>query len=277
MMSALLRQRRRLAVFVVCVLLALALLEVPVPPVGAGFALAAAAVAVMLLPAHRRWIEATGLGLVLAALPPLAPDLRLPLALATIVLVHGLLYGPIPDRIGLCLGLDRRRRSRVSRGVVEVWNALIPGECHPEDHWTGTLADFDHDPDDPETVYLRYRTPEGGTDEATLTFIAREPYRHCRYLLERTEGGRQEEAVVTFDFVALTPGTCRIESRLQQNALPLGTALSRWFDDAFADELASFTATLHARPERGLCAPAQEEPDSLGDADAPLAGQRAVS
>lgn len=274
MVSPLLRQRRRLAVFAVCVTLALGLIQVPSPLVTTGLALAIAAAVMVLLPSQRRWVEATGLGLVLAALPPLPPEFRIPLALACIALVHGLLYGPTPDWMGLRLGLDRSRQSRIARSVIETWTALIPGECHPEDHWTGTLADFDHDPDDPETLYLRYRLPGGELEEATLSFIAREPYRHCRYLFERSETGRPEEAIVTLNFIALTPAVCRIESRLQQEALPVGTALGRWFDDAFADELSSFASTMHNRPQRGI-----RDPRATPDTGGPglLAEQRAAS
>lgn len=272
MLSRLIRQRRRIAVFTVCVLLALALRDgLAIAPLVAGVGAAlAAALIVLAAPAHRRWIEAMGIGLVIAAPLPLNDQLIVPAALVAIVVVHALLYGTLSAQIGLHLGLDRTRQSRVGRATSDVWNALIPGECHPEDHWTGTLVDFDRDPDDPETVYLRYLDANGLHDEVTLTFVERMPHRHCRYFVERGDGGDHEEAVMTVALTDLAPDACNVQSRLQHQALPLRTALTHWFDDAFGDELSSFASTMHNRA-------ASPRPERAAEPAFDMTAQRAAS
>jgi hypothetical protein len=249
MLSRLIRQRRRILAFTVCVLLALALRHGPglAPVVAGGGAMLFAMIVIALLPSQRRWIEASAIGLVIAAPLPLSDQLAVPAALVAMVLVHALLYGQLSRSMGLRLGLDRTRKSRVSKSAADVWKALIPGECHPEDHWTGTLVDFDKDPDDPDTLYLRYQGAGGLHDEVTLTFVERVPHRHCRYFVERCDGTDAEEAIMTIALTDLSPGACRVQSRLQHETLPLRTALGRWFDDAFGDELDSLASTLHNR------------------------------
>ncbi len=206
-----------------------------------------ACVLVTLAPNRRSWIEALGIGLTLAALPPL-PDGSYPLAsMSFAALIYLAIHGRWSDRTALRLGLVSHRISRVYASPIRVWTALIPGEGHPDDHWTGTLVDYDHDPDDFYTTYLRYRTPDGLHEDVTVTFLDHDAPNACRYVIERFEEGFAEAGILSIAIREAEPGLCLIDSKLSFDALPPRMALGRWLDDTFGDEWDSFAAAVSAR------------------------------
>lgn len=254
MLSRLYRQRRRILLCVLCFMLAAGLLFGPgLRSLGAGLAGAAfSAALIVLLPQHRRLSESAGLGLVAAALLPVLPVLLPVFWIAGTGLVYALLYSDWADRTPLRLSLDSTRTSQVGLPCARTWAALIPGEAHPDDHWTGTLIDFDRDPDDADTLYLRFRGTGGLHDEVTLTFLERvRPYR-CRYHLEHDDSRGADDRMMTLSLSPTSPTTCRIESRMVQEAMPIRLAIGRWFDDAYGDELDSFAALVNMRRDWSL-------------------------
>jgi hypothetical protein len=248
------RQRRRIVILVLSAMLAGALqFGAGTPPLLCGLVgLTLACLVIMLAPNRRRWIEALGIGLILAvpmALPPIASGMA---AIACATLAHLAIHSRWTDRTPLHLALVSHRISRVRASPAQVWAALIPGEGHPDDHWTGTLADYDHDPDDPFTTYLRYRTADGLFDDVTISFLDHGPLTHCRYVIERFEDGFAEAGTMMIDITEPEPGECRIASRLSYDALPPRVALGRWLDDTFGDEWDSFAAMVSARRDWSL-------------------------
>ena len=249
MYTRLFRQRRRITILILGAMLAGALEFGAGPrPLLCGLGgFAMACVVLMFVPNRRRWIEALGIGMVIAAamnLPNMAFGAA---ARACGMLAHLLIHSRWTDHSPLRLGLVSRRVSRVRASPAQVWAALIPGGGHPDDHWTGTLADFDHDPVDPLTTYLRYRTADGLNDDVTLTFLDHSPLIHCRYLIERLEGSFSESGLMQLDITEPVLHECRITSRLSYDALPFRVALGRWLDDTFGDEGDSFAAMVSAR------------------------------
>jgi hypothetical protein len=264
MLTRLFRQRRRIVVLVLGAMLcgALAFGIGVAPLICGGLGLAVACTLIMLAPNRRSWIEALGIGLVLAALMNL-PASSFPLAIvASAALAHLAIHGRWSDRTTLRLGLISHRVARVTATPAHVWAALIPGEGHPDDHWSGTLLDFDHDPDDPFTTYLRYRAPDGLHEEMTITFLDHDGPRHCRYVIERFDEGFAEAGIMEITITEPEPGKCQIDSNLAFDALPARIALGRWLDDTFGDEWDSFAATVSARHDwsiHGLRRPKQAE------------------
>lgn len=249
MLIRLFRQRRRIIVLVLGAMLCGALaLGVGLGSLICGIiALSAACILIMLAPNRRTWIEALGIGLVFAALMNL-PASSFPLAtVACAALAHLAIHGRWSDRTAVRLGLISRRTARVGATPAHVWAALIPGEGHPDDHWSGTLLDFDHDPDDPFTTYLRYRARDGLHEDVTITFLEHDGPSHCRYVIERFEEGFAEAGIMAITITEPEPNLCQIDSRLTFEALPARVALGRWLDDTFGDEWDSFAAKVSAR------------------------------
>ncbi len=269
MFSRLFRQRRRLFLTILAAMLGTSL------ALGPGvWSLGAAALAglgttglIVGLPQHRRLAESMGLGLVAAAILPL-PLVLLPIFwIACSGLWYALLYSDWADRTPLRLALNSQRTSEVDRPTPQVWSALVPGEAHPDDHWTGTLLDFDRDPDDADTLYLRFRDPSGLHDEVTLTFLHCARPHACRYLLEREANDGGDDLMMTFTLTSIGPAACRIESRMVQDALPIRLAIGRWFDDSFGDELDSFAALISARRDWSVRGFKAENPGVLNPSE----------
>ncbi|WP_373356512.1 hypothetical protein [Pseudoroseicyclus sp. CXY001] len=254
------RQRRRLLVGTIGVVIGAILLfggGVETQLTGLAMALGSAAI-VTFAPRLRHWVEALGLGVPLGALLPV-DDAVLP---GAILLVTVLFQRFFSDRslngLPFRVSLTSRRSVCFDAPANEIWTRLIPGESHPEDHWTGTLMDFDRDAEDADTLHLRYRNAAGLFDEVTVTFLDCTWPSHCRYYIERSEGHFFEESVMDIRFTELESGQTRIDSELRHEPLPLRAALARWFDDSFGDEWDSFAASIAHRSDWSLHRLAQD-------------------
>lgn len=196
-------------------------------------------VVVVYFPRYRTACESLALGLVVTACLPLPLEV-LPTTLAgSSFLMNTIMYGRWTDHIGPGLRLRIDRRARVAAPPARVWGALVPGEAHPDDYWNSRLVDFNHDPDDMDTVYLRMRRETGLCEEMTLTFLERQMGVSCRYLLEREEPSGRDDMVRTITIKQTGPRECVVHSVMEQSNLPYRIALLRWFDNRFGDELSS--------------------------------------
>lgn len=260
-----LRQKRRLFVLIVGAMLAHAIHQGP-GPAALGSAIAALLVGVAIIaatPRYRRLIEVSGLALPLAAFVPL-PGSALPAVfLVCASLVYLIVYGKSADAMPFRLGLVSKRKSLVQQPAIHTWAALVPGVSHPDDYWSGNLIDFDSDPDDPDTVYLRFETGDPLCEEKTVTFVDRTPYRFAHFLIESDHGDFSDEVMMQFRLEEPSVGECLIHSRLEQEAIPPRIAMERWFDDRFGDELDSFARTMSRERKWSL-----HRPKTLEDATA---------
>lgn len=247
--SEIARQRRRIGLSVPAVGLAvLWQWDLPLAALAAMLVAGAASLSVVLLvPALRRAVESAALGLLATCLLPVPGLLILPFWVLMSGMAYYALYGRWADRGTLRLGLQSHRRALCPLPPPQVWAALIPGESHPDDHWSGRLVDFDHDPDDDQTVYLRFDAGDALPEEQTLTFLHRDAPRACSYLLERDVEGNFEEIRMSFALTMTPDGRTLIATTMSNDALPPRIAFACWFDDTFGDELDSFAATLSAR------------------------------
>lgn len=249
MLTRLFRQRRRIAALglgaLAASLIAIGLAPFTLMAGAAGVVLAS--IIVLLVPHRRQWVEALAIGLVPAALmgPPVTV---MPIAIAAwAVLAHYFIHGRWSDRLPLKLRMHSHRQASADGTLARLWAVLIPGEGHPDDHWTGTLIDYDGDPDDPMTVYLRFRTSDGLHEEMTMTILDQDAPHYCRYHIERAEDGLSDDAVTEIRLSTDVDGQCRIDSSLTQDELTPRLALAHWLDDSFGDEWDSFAATISAR------------------------------
>lgn len=270
MLRRLHRQRRRLGWMALCMTLALAyrtgigpaLLVAPL------IGLAIAAAVVVARPRARTWVDCAGLALAVTALLPV-PTVALPFLVPVMAYLADLvLYGRWWDRTPVRLGLVSRQTAILHGTLNTIWGRLVPGASHPDDHWSGTLIDFDADPDDALTLYLRHADPDGPPEEMTLTFLERTPPTHCRYLLERQTEGLPDEAEIHLALSPVGRGCTEVSSTLRQAALSPRTALARWLDDAMGDEWDSLTALFERRRDwsitgLGRDAGALSEPETI--------------
>ena len=225
--------------------------------IGAGAAIFSGLI-VVYFPWNRLWLESAALGCSVAAMLPL-PVGAFPLtaALGTIA-AFMLLYGGWSDRLPVRFAVTSKRQSRVAKAISQTWKTLVPGESHPDDYWSGKLIDFDHDPDDADTVYLRFETQDHW-EEMTLTFLEKAVNKRARYLLERAAPEGMDDLMFTMDLEEKLRGKTIVDSRLEQDNLPLRIAMTKWFDDTFGDELDDIAATLSADREWKLTTPKRQQ------------------
>ncbi len=244
-----LRQRRRIFVFAICAMLATSI------HFGAGLhaivaAIGAFAVALGLLvyrADQRHLVECLALALLIVAPVPV-PAYAYPVAVSLVALgLARLIYGDGQKYLPIRLSLVSEHSAIVEGTRRSAWNALVPSASHPEDYWSGRLLDFNRDHLDPDTVYLSFLTPDDAVHEMTLSFLDNEAPAYCRFLLETERARVEDDILVTIRLTDMGDGTCLIESRLSQDDLPLGTALARWFDDDFGDELDGYAKTYRKR------------------------------
>lgn len=246
MLNRLIQHRRRIYFATCSAMLCTTLVAGPGPmPAAAGIlALLTGGLIVMFALPHRRWIESFGLAAPVAALLPLSEPLFASSLILFTALAHKF-FAMQPGRfMPLLVTMSSQRSAKVAGNIQTLWPRLIPGASHPDDHWTGTLVDFDNDPDDHETIYLRYRNSDAMPEEVTVTILEHEPNKHCRYFIERDIGASTEASIMDITISEPEPGLCQIDSKLTYLPLPLRSALGRWFDDAFDDDWQSITSSV---------------------------------
>jgi len=243
------RQRRRIIFSVVCVMLAtsMAIGAGPMSLAAGGIAAALCIHIILMFPNQRRLCETSALGLWFATLLPHPVESLPMLTAASAALFWTFLYGSWTERAGWSLAQSSHSKMKVDLPAQAVWKALIPGESHPDDYWSGKLVDFDHDSEEQDTVYLRFDTKGAMPEEMTMTFLERDPGRSCRYYLERDGRSGFEDMTVSVSLTEPVPGTCHIETTMEQHGISVGNALLRWFDDTYGDELGAFAHTIGRR------------------------------
>jgi hypothetical protein len=249
MLDRVFRQRRRIIFSVVCVMLAtsMAIGAGPMSLAAGGIAAALCIHIILMFPNQRRLCETSALGLWFATLLPL-PVESLPMSTAaSAALFWNFLYGSWTNRAGWHLAQSSHSKLKIDLPAQAVWKCLIPGESHPDDYWSGKLVDFDHDSEEQDTVYLRFDNRGAMPEEMTMTFLERDPGRFCRYYLEREGSSGFEDMTVSVSLTEPIAGTCHIETTMEQHGISVGSALLRWFDDSYGDELGAFAETVGRR------------------------------
>ena len=226
----------------------------------AGCAILTAAVVLAVAPDRRGCIETGLAGLALATLLP--QPLLVPGTLLFAGLVHQLIHGPILDGVGPRLSLQSDRTVRVPLPVEAVWKAVVPGAGPAETHWTGAMLDHAADPDDIDTLYMRFAMPDGLFDEMTATLIERRPHRRASFLLERDDVTAPEAALFEYDLQRTDGGDTLLHSRMVMDGLSPRRAFTMWCDDSYGDEMDGFARTLRKKRCWSRSA-ADPQPDAL--------------
>lgn len=200
-----------------------------------------------LIPAIRRWLECSALALALLAALPVPADLYFSLSIAAAAVIFHFLHGSWPRRSSLRFGLANERTAKAKLPLTATWQRAVPGSGHPDDFWTGTLVDFEADPHDPLTIYIRYRNAYGLYSEATLTFIEREPPTYCRFILEPEYHNGEDERIFSIRLSEVGEFETLIETRVDISGLTLAQAATLWLDDNLGDEMGDMAETTLRR------------------------------
>ena len=218
------------------------------PTLAAFIAGAAAAIAavfmVYAMPKYRKACESGAIGLFVAALIPIPADALPPAIIGLAFLSHSILYGQWSDSLGLNLSVHAQHKGELGGQAEDVWLSLVPAEGHPSDFWNPDLIDYNRDPEDTDTVYLRFRDETGLVEEMTLTFVAKTTGNYCRYVLERAEPLGRDDMTVTIAIAEIDDGLCLVETQIEQDALPPRIALARWFDNQIGVGIDGVAAAL---------------------------------
>ncbi len=218
------------------------------PTLAAFLAGAAAAIAavfmVYAMPKYRKACESGAIGLFVAALIPIPADALPPAIVGLAFLSHSILYGQWSDSLGLNLSVHAQHKGELGGQAEDVWLSLVPAEGHPSDFWNPDLIDYNRDPEDTDTVYLRFRDETGLVEEMTLTFVAKTTGNYCRYFLERAEPLGRDDMTVTIAIAEIDDGLCLVETQIEQDALPPRIALARWFDNQIGVGIDGVAAAL---------------------------------
>ncbi len=185
------------------------------------------------VPKYRSACESLAFGAFIAALIHVPAEAMTAATIGLSFLFHAAAYGQWSDRLGLSLTIKINDTRDVAGRAVDVWDYLVPAEGHPDDYWSETLIDFSRDPDDEETVYIRFRHLSGLVHEMTITFLERKAGRGCRYYVENDEMDGRGDMEVSLRLEKLDTGGIRILSEIEQKNLPPRIAIARWFDDNF--------------------------------------------
>ncbi|SHI61791.1 hypothetical protein [Wenxinia saemankumensis] len=247
--SSLSRQKRRLLLAVggTALIAALRLGPSALVVYAAILAYVGAVLVLRLLPARRRLIEVATLGSLATAPFPVATELWIALSALFATALWHLLYGSWGERARLRFTLVSVRRAVAPLPADAVWQRLVPGSSHPDDYWTGTLLDFDADPDDPLTLYARFTTPEGLFTEATFTFLAAAPPESAIFEIDSETVPDEEEVALALRLEEVDHFRTQIDSRMTRANLPLRLAASHWFDDALGDDWTGLAQTTARR------------------------------
>lgn len=232
------RQRRRIYIFGVLIAGAAAI------RIGPSFdmvfitflAVAMALILLNLLPRARKLLETSAIGLLLAAPIPLPIALYLPFALVLAAVAYHFLHGSWSKRTDLRFALASERTAMADLPIDALWERIVPGAGHPDDYWTGTLVDFDSDPDDALTLYLRFRGERDLFTEATVSFLELEAPRTCRFLIEPESENGGEEKTIILRLTEAGEFSTIIDSRVELAELPPNVAMQYWLDDTLGDE-----------------------------------------
>lgn len=247
--STLFRQRRRIVFSSLTSMLgASVMFGAGVSAIIASLGMVVLSCAVLLgAPKFRKMIECLSLGFLLTASLPLLAVMAGPVTAFATLLFYGVLYGGWADFTPLRLKLVSKRIAQTNVAPEVAWGVIVPGESHPDDYWTGTLVDFDHDADDADTVYLRFEVRDEPHREMTLTFLEKAAPERCRYYLEQDDDGETDPLVFALRLERTGADKTLIFSTLEQDRMLPRQAIARWFDDSFGDELAQFAETISSK------------------------------
>ncbi|WP_208349886.1 hypothetical protein [Pseudaestuariivita rosea] len=266
MIRRIFRQRRRLILFAFLVTLAGVLaftqaqaltLRLITAAIVFGAVFLIGSLFIILLPRWRRLLELTGIGLLAESMVNYFFPSQYQYVSETLIggsvfvlstlLAYVLLYGRWSDWLGITMSVSNRHRYKLRRSVEEIWSAIVPGAAPPDEYWTGNLAGFHQDREDPDTVNLRFQVGEDSFENMSITFLDQDPPNSCRYYFvgDGVEDARSfDEGIFQIEISELRSGKSRVDTQLQHTAMRPREVLDYWLDDSFRDDNDSFRAHI---------------------------------
>lgn len=137
-----------------------------------------------------------------------------------------------------------------------VWRHIVPGECEPSQHCTGTMKSFEVSPDDPTVMTVHFGKKKKYSATYELTFLEQKSPNICRFYFQGQEAdGSLVDGVFALNITVMDRDSCFVSSTEERHGLSMGALIERWFDNPLhyqhvrlLDTLEDIYGNLHDLP-----------------------------
>lgn len=178
-------------------------------------------------------------------------------ALISTIFLYYLPYsGVFPSLVGLAIFfgvmtgswffLGTKLSTRLGRDIVwrdshaflapfparRVWRHIVPGECEPSDHCTGTMRHFETSLEDPTVMTVHFGRRKKHSAIYELAFLEKSAPNTCRFYFQGYEAdGSIVDGVFALNVTVMDRDSCFVSSTEERHGLSLGGLIERWFDN----------------------------------------------
>lgn len=134
-----------------------------------------------------------------------------------------------------------------------VWQHVVPGAATAQEHFTGFVERYIPDPEDEDSMEVIFKTRRIGQTRYMVTFLDKQPHRHCRFYFEGNEAdGTLVDGIFSLTIDVVDKYNCTIIVNEERTGMSLGALIERWFDDALGlqhDRLITMLDKLYGNGE----------------------------
>lgn len=208
-----------------------------------------AAVFILMIPKYRGFLEfiamssfaGSFIGAIFGSIPLSGILMSIVLSVLSITAFHT----PWITRLFRKTTLTSHKKRYIAATKDQIWNALIPGESHPDDYFSGTLSDFKRDNDDPDNLTVYFDGETGQGKQQTLTFLVKSKGKYCRYYFEDDyDAGQFSDGIRDIKITELENKACFVSIQEVRDGLDPTTAIRRWFDNYVSRDMKRLVARL---------------------------------
>lgn len=127
----------------------------------------------------------------------------------------------------------------------QIWNALVPGESHPDDYFTETLRDFSKDNEEEDALRVFFSSDTKYAKEQKVSFLVKSKGKYCRYYFEdEYTAGHFSDGVRDIKITTLENNACFVAITDVREGMDPSSYLRRWFDNYLARDMRRLVAHL---------------------------------
>lgn len=142
----------------------------------------------------------------------------------------------LTTRLSRHLGRDKVWRDShaclVPFPAPRVWRHIVPGECEPSQHCTGTMQSFEVSEEDPTVINVAFGKRKKYRASYEITFLEKAGPTHCRFYFQGQESDETiVDGVFALNITVMDRDSCFVSSTEERHGLSLGALIERWFDN----------------------------------------------